>query len=527
MTLSGGKIAEIGPADVQWIFKAIGEAIDYGVWICDADGRNIYASDSFLRLIGLTQKECSDYGWGAALHPDEAPGTIAAWKECVRTGGFWDREHRFKGVDGKWHTVLARGTPVRNEHGEIVYWAGINLDISKLKKVESALRESDDRFKAFMNNSVAIAWMKDEEGRYVYVNRPFETRFNLPPEKVIGKTDYDLWSLDIARNFSRNDLLVLSSGQGEEFIEQTADADGGTTSWWNFKFPFRDAEGRKHVGGMGIDITERQQAEEILKRDKETLSQLIREQADIWLTAQVELERAKRLSDLGSLASTVAHELRNPLAAINLAVVNIRKKSPDRIFESHLRTIEHKILESRQIIDNLLFYARLRPPMLVSIRVYDILKECVDDIRDHAAKKISVTDDFGSIREISLQADPLQIKEVFQNVLNNAYDAVSEGHGAIEIAAQTDDDSVRIMIRDNGCGIKKDVLPRIFDPFFSTKAKGTGLGLPVCRQIIDMHDGKIGIESETGKGTNFTITLPRGKDLKKKTENEPFTLKSD
>jgi PAS domain S-box-containing protein len=122
------------------LYRAIGESIDYGVWVCAPDGRNIYASESFLNMVGMTQEQCANFGWGEVLHPDDAERTIAAWKDCVRTGGTWDIEHRFRGVDGKWHAVLARGVPVRNERGEITCWAGINLDISRLKQAEEALR---------------------------------------------------------------------------------------------------------------------------------------------------------------------------------------------------------------------------------------------------------------------------------------------------------------------------------------------------------------------------------------------------
>jgi PAS domain S-box-containing protein len=115
------------------LYRAIGESIDYGVWVCEPDGRNIYASDSYLKLVGITQEQCSSFGWGDTLHPDDAERTIAAWKECVRTGNLWDIEHRFRGVDGQWHPILARGAPVRDERGKVLYWAGINLDISRLK----------------------------------------------------------------------------------------------------------------------------------------------------------------------------------------------------------------------------------------------------------------------------------------------------------------------------------------------------------------------------------------------------------
>jgi PAS domain S-box-containing protein len=141
---------EVALRESERLYRAIGESIDYGVWVCDPQGRNIYASASFLRLVGLTQEQCSEFGWGSVLHPDDAERTLDAWKECVRTGGPWDIEHRFRGVDGGWHPILARGVPVRDESGEITAWAGINLDISRLKHVEDELRVADRRKDEFL-----------------------------------------------------------------------------------------------------------------------------------------------------------------------------------------------------------------------------------------------------------------------------------------------------------------------------------------------------------------------------------------
>jgi PAS domain S-box-containing protein len=144
------KLAEEGLRESERLYRAIGESIDYGVWVCDPQGRNIYTSESFLRLVGLTQEQCSEFGWGTVLHPDDAERTIAEWKACVESGDQWDIEHRFRGVDGQWHPILARGVPVRNEQGKITAWAGINLDISRQKHVERELREADRRKDQFL-----------------------------------------------------------------------------------------------------------------------------------------------------------------------------------------------------------------------------------------------------------------------------------------------------------------------------------------------------------------------------------------
>jgi PAS domain S-box-containing protein len=132
------------------LYRAIGESMDYGVWISDADGRAIYLSDSFLRLIGKTLPQAANDGWAETLHPDDLAATIAAWKECARTGRFWYREHRFLGADGKYHSVLAQGVPIRDERGVIHRWVGINLDISRLKNTERALIEADRRKDEFL-----------------------------------------------------------------------------------------------------------------------------------------------------------------------------------------------------------------------------------------------------------------------------------------------------------------------------------------------------------------------------------------
>jgi PAS domain S-box-containing protein len=118
--------------------------------VTDADGRAIYISDSFLKLVGLTMQEAMDDGWGSVLHPDDITDTMAAWKECARTGNLWYREHRMMGVDGRYHSILAQGVPIRDEAGRIQRWAGINLDISRLKNTERALLEADRRKDEFL-----------------------------------------------------------------------------------------------------------------------------------------------------------------------------------------------------------------------------------------------------------------------------------------------------------------------------------------------------------------------------------------
>ena len=168
------------------IYRAIGESIDYGIWICDPDGRNLYASQSFLDLVGMSQEQCSNFGWGDVLHPDDAEQTIAAWKECVRTENTWDIEHRYRGVDGQWHDILARGLPVRNEQGDIINWSGINLDISQLKQTEKALRQSEERHRVLAETMLQGVVHQDSAGRIISMNPAAERILGKSREEFVG-----------------------------------------------------------------------------------------------------------------------------------------------------------------------------------------------------------------------------------------------------------------------------------------------------------------------------------------------------
>ena len=148
--ITAQRVAERALRQSEKLYRAIGESIDYGVWVTDASGHNVYASDSFLNLIGINQEQCSNLGWTDLLHPDDVQGTTTSWLECVSTGGMWYREHRFLGVDGHYHPILAQGVQMRDEDGRPTGWAGINLDISRIKKTEEALREADRRKDEFL-----------------------------------------------------------------------------------------------------------------------------------------------------------------------------------------------------------------------------------------------------------------------------------------------------------------------------------------------------------------------------------------
>lgn len=232
------------------IYRAIGESIDFGVWVCAPDGRNTYASPSFLKLVGLTQEECSEFGWGRILHPDDSARTIEAWKRCVAEEGRWDVEHRCRGVDGRWHPILARGVPVRDGGGNITCWAGINLDISNLKEAETSLRElnasleqrvrertaaAEERAKALaisenelrrqslimhsiLNSMAEGVVVSDRNGDIVLLNRAASDLHGRGPSKDRGadwSQAYGLYTVDTGEPFPKQQLPLVQALQGQ------------------------------------------------------------------------------------------------------------------------------------------------------------------------------------------------------------------------------------------------------------------------------------------------------------------------
>lgn len=282
--------------------------------------------------------------------------------------------------------------------------------------------------------------------------------------------------------------------------------------------PFLDEE-VKLLTELSADIAEgiatirlraaRAQAEAILQRDKDTLEKLVERRSRELLASQEELAKARRLSDIGALAATVAHELRNPLAAIAFAAANIKRKAANPSLDVNIRTINKKVAESDQIIDNLLFYSRLRPPRLENVSLARLIQECVQAARVRFKKGVSLKSDLAALHEVSLEADPLQLKEVFGNILSNADEAIESGEGSVEIRGRAATDSVSITFADTGSGMESETLEQAFSPFFTTKVKGTGLGLAICQNIVQMHGGSIAIESAPGRGTTVTVHLPR------------------
>ena len=479
------------------LYRAIGESIDYGVWVCAPDGRNTYASESFLRMVGITQEQCSNFGWGNVLHPDDAERTIAAWKECVRTGTNWDIEHRFRGVDGQWHPVLARGVPVKDERGEITCWAGINLDISRMKRAEEALRQSE----AFLAEAQRIAnfgswdwdivsgrvtWSKEtfrlfggERGVLVPSHDGFlalidpEDRAKVAraiDDALDGKERYDL------------DFRVLRPDNSMRWVHACGEVS-------------RDETGRPiRMIGVALDITERKRAEEELR----------------------EVDRRKN-----EFLGVLSHELRNPLAPVTNSLYILEHAVPGGDQARRAQSvIRRQLAQLARLVDDLLDVTRINSKKILlqrqRLELNELVRHTLDDHRAEFEKGQVQLEFEPAASPVFINGDWNRLAQAIGNLLQNAAKFTGRG-GRTSVALSTDVEAKRAVVRitDTGVGIAPEVLSRLFQPFMQADATldrskgGLGLGLALVKALVELHGGDISAHSDgLGSGAEFVLRLP-------------------
>jgi PAS domain S-box-containing protein len=248
-----------------------------GIFSFNSEGRFLRANPAAERISGYTEDELCNLNFLDLCAPDYREATFAAFARGISTGQSNEIETALISKDGRIVDVLIAGSPILVS-GRVDGVFCIVRDVTEQKRAERALRESEERFEAFMNNSPVTAWIKDEYGHYVYLNTPAEADFRLPLEDCLGKSDLDIFPAERARKHREDDLSVLQDERPINVVDEHTYADGSRKIWWKFKFPLKDAAGNRFVGGIGLDISEHKQAESAL-RESEGLLRLFIEHA--------------------------------------------------------------------------------------------------------------------------------------------------------------------------------------------------------------------------------------------------------
>jgi DNA-binding LacI/PurR family transcriptional regulator/signal transduction histidine kinase len=250
----------------------------------------------------------------------------------------------------------------------------------------------------------------------------------------------------------------------------------------------------------------RQQEEETLKEYSERLEAMVKERTRELLEAQEQLVRREKLAILGQLAGGVGHELRNPLGVISNASYFLKQTLPDsdKTTKEYLGILSSEVRNAEKIISDLLDLSRIRPAAREEIAVLELVAQASE--KQPPPKNVKVNTMIGSDLPPAF-VDPRQIVQVLINLMTNAFQAMPEG-GTLTISAQVQKDKVAISVADTGCGIPQENLEKIFDPLFTTRARGIGLGLAISKNLMEVNGGSIEVKSKAGKGSTFIVSLP-------------------
>ena len=383
-------------------------------------------------------------------------------------------------------------------------------DITERKQAESILRESEERFRmAFQNSAIGMA-LVDVDGRWLKVNDALCRILGYAEQELLRKTFQDITHPDDLESDLNFVAQLLARKIDHYQMEKRYFHKDGHAVWALLSVSLlRDTEGKPiHFISQIEDITERKQAEEKIRRLNEGLEIRVKERTRQLMDAYEELVRKEKLAVLGQVAGSVGHELRNPLGVMSNAVYFLQTvlSDADETTREYLDIIKSEIAASERIVGDLLDSVRTKPPRLETAGVEQLIELSLGKCTVPSSVEIKL--DIPA-RLPPLQVDSMQIHQVFRNLISNGMEAMPEG-GALEIRALENEvtKNVTISVRDTGIGMTPEQLSNLFQPLFTTKARGIGLGLVVVKNLTEANGGSIEVQSEAGKGTVFSVTFP-------------------
>lgn len=376
--------------------------------------------------------------------------------------------------------------------------------------VFNALQLSEDRLQAILDNTPTTICVKDIEGRYMLVNRQFESDFHINADDIKGKTDRELFEKNLAERLSENDRLVLETHHSIDLEEEIPLQDGPHT-YAVVKFPLIERDGEIWaVGTISTDITER-------KRQEEARQSL-----------EMQLHQSQKMEAVGQLAGGVAHDFNNILTIIlgNTEIMKMTVEAnptSDKSIIQNLDTIKESANRAATLVRQLLVYSRQDVAQPEVIDLNTVIDQVELMLRRLLPEDITLSINAG--RELhQVVADGRQIEQILMNLVINARDAMLDG-GSLTIetgnvyldqsyvsnhAEACPGQHVMLAVSDSGSGMDAKVMSHIYEPFFTTKpvGEGTGLGLATVYGIVNRWKGNITVDSEPGQGSTFKVFLP-------------------
>jgi len=486
------------------------EALD-AILVADAEtGIIIDCNRAASELVGREKSELVGKHQRILHPPEEIEGEFSrTYKQHLKEKEGQVLEDRVITKNGEIKDVAIKASVFELRGKKLIQ--GVFRDITERKKLEDELAHERDLFRALMDNVPDPIYFKDTESRFMRVSKVSCPGLGVrSPEEAVGMTDFDFCPQELAEQFRADDLMVMESGEPLINKEEVMINKIGKKWYSATKVPIRGKDGQV-IGLVGIsrDITELKETEEELRRYSEHLEELVKERTR-------KLREAERMAAIGETAAMVGHDLRNPLQGIVGLIYLLEKQVEDMPSEivakqkiaERLESIEDQVAYMDKIVSDLRDYARPVNAGPVPTCVSRLINEVLPLVAIPPNVQVSVLIPENLPR---LMLDPELMKRVFSNLIMNAVQAMPDG-GRLTVKAFRESDAAFISVQDTGIGIPEENLSKIFKPLFTTKSKGQGFGLAVCKRIVEAHEGTIDVESELGRGSAFTIKIPLKKE---------------
>ncbi len=431
----------------------------------------------------------------------------------------------------EWHLPSAEGmvyyqtalSPLRGPDGSVVGLVGVGRNITPLKEAAAELLRSETKFRLLVAESSDAIALTDEEGRVIEWNAAAAQLFGIKPADVIGNY---IW--DVQMQVAQPEVRTEARYQQLRALTQQALATGQSpilntireTELWRSDqapaviqtqaFPIPSGSGFM-LGSISRDVTEKKRAEEALQAYSNRLEAMVAERTEALEAAHAAMLRQDRLAVLGQLSGGIAHELRQPLAVLRAGagmLTELLAEEPTDVEEllETAEAIDLQVMACNRIIGTLLDFASPKPPVPQTLDLHQFLAEMLAQANLGGA--IQVCTRFEA-EPATLVADADQLQLVINNLLHNAAQAMPHGGRLTVATALEPAGEVMVSVADTGVGIDPQDLPQIFEPLFTRKRRGVGLGLALCKLFVEAHNGRIAVQSTPGQGATFTIHLPR------------------
>jgi len=513
-------------------YRNLAELLPQIVYEIDGKGEIAFANNYALKLFGYTQDDLNN-GLSALQmvipeDRDRIGGNIQKGLRGEQIEGIEYVEYVALKKDGSSFPMLLFASPIIHKNKTIGI-RGIGIDITEQKRTEDRMKNTEQEWERTFDSITAPIMILDTHHRILKANKSMAVKLGVTSSEAIGLTCYE----SVHGKYEQPEFCphtkLLADGQSHtaEVYEERLGGHYIITVSPLFT-PDGILYGSVHYAA---DITERKRAEEEIHALNEELEQKVRERTKQLLDAQNELVRKEKLATLGQVAGTVGHELRNPLGVMSNAVYFLQTvlADADDTTKEYLDIIKSEIAGAEQIVSDLLDAVRIKPPHPQIVLVEDLIHMGLEKCKIPERIALEVL----SETRQSVLIDPLQMTQVFINLINNAEDVMPEG-GVLRVSARLSAECgvrnaeleevkhselatpnsalhgnfIEVSVTDTGCGIAPENMNKLFQPLFTTKARGIGLGLVVVKNLTEANGGKVSVESEIGKGTVFTVTLP-------------------